>query len=182
MYYNFYACKDYSVNYLEYWSWNLPLFEDLEINPRIDGLEVYGLNVFKIQGASPALTLYFRTMTLKRAKQLEDEGNWDCTNKVEKKYIEVFDIAPKLEKEDIKVQIDGVDVEVYHLNRILEYVGLDEAFNKPQYMPAYMIQVALGEDYNSKRYEYKKINVEVVDSETNEKGEASVFWKEEISI
>lgn len=109
MYYNFYACKDYSVNYLEYWAWNLPLFEDLEINPRID----------------------------------------------------------------------GVDVEVYHVNRILEYVGLDEAFNKPQYMPAYMIQVALGEDYKSKRYEYKKINVEVVDRETNEKGEASAFWKEE---
>lgn len=119
MYYNFYACKDYSVNYLEYWAWNLPLFEDLEINPRIDTLDLYGLNAFKIQGTSPALTLYFRPMTLKRSRQLEEEGSWECANKVEKKYVEIFDIAPKLEKENIKVQIDGTDAEAYHVNGIL---------------------------------------------------------------
>lgn len=34
LYYALYACKDYGVQYLEYWAWNIPAYQDIEINPK----------------------------------------------------------------------------------------------------------------------------------------------------
>jgi len=39
-----YACKDYPKGNFEYWTWNVIAFQDLEINLRINGLEVYTIN------------------------------------------------------------------------------------------------------------------------------------------
>jgi len=64
------ACKDYAVENLEYWAWNIMAYQDLEINPCIDGLEVYAVNAWIPQGGMPSVQIYFRPMSLKRLKQL----------------------------------------------------------------------------------------------------------------
>jgi len=57
---------NYKKENLEYWAWNIPAYSDLEINTRIDGLEVYAMNAWVPQGAVPSFQIYFRPMSLKR--------------------------------------------------------------------------------------------------------------------
>ncbi|MEW8957132.1 hypothetical protein [Clostridium sp.] len=155
-----FACKDYGVNYLEYWSWNIPIFDDMEINPRINGLEVYSIKAFRVQWGFPQLMIYFRPMSLSRSRSRSEE--------------EKNDIAPKLTKEDIEVHINGERSEVYVVNRILEYVG------ENSYMTGYLIHVSLNKEVN--KFTYNKIDVAIVDRETDERGEGSVFWKEDEGV
>ena len=61
-----FVCKNYKKENLEYWAWNIPAYSDLEINTRIDGLEVYAMNAWVPQGAVPSFQIYFRPMSLKR--------------------------------------------------------------------------------------------------------------------
>lgn len=93
------AVKDYGINKLEYWGWNLPAFEHTEINIRIDGLEVYEINAFMIQRTQPyiSMMIYFRPMSLKRALKNREKLN-DNNN-------ETIDISPILSEDDIKVKI-----------------------------------------------------------------------------
>lgn len=178
LYYAFYACKDYKINYLEYWAWNVPIHDDMELNARINGLEVYALNAFRVQGAYPAISLYFRPMSLIKGKNLDKSGYWDAETKNQKKYTEIFDICPQLSKDDIDVQVDGEKAEVLNVNKVLEYSGKAEN-GKNQYRYAYLLQVSLPQDYKNKRCQYKKIHITLTDRDTGEKGEGSVFWKEE---
>ena len=67
------AVRDYGEKYLEYWCSNLKLIHDTQLNICIDTLEVYGLNYFKVAGAYPSITVYFRPMSLpKFLAQAED--------------------------------------------------------------------------------------------------------------
>ncbi len=157
--------KDYSVKFLEYWAWNLPLLEDKEINASIDGLEVYAINVFRIQGSYPALTVYFRPMSLHRFRSKEKNEESQQNN--------INDICPKLEKSDINVFIDNEMVEVYEINKVKEYTGLEEGCS--QFMYSYLIQIQLPQSLN--KTEYYKIDIKIKDRETGEYGEGTVFWK-----
>lgn len=157
--------KDYSVNFLEYWTWNLPLLEDVEINACIDGLEIYAINVFRIQGAFPALTIYFRPMSLHRVKSKQED------EKLQQRSID--DISPKLVKGDIDVFVDNENVEVYKINKVEEYSGLNEGC--PQYLYSYLIQIQLPKNFN--KTGYYKIDLKIKDRETGEYGEGTVFWK-----
>lgn len=165
LYYAFYACKDYKVNYLEYWAWNLPAYQDLEINPRIDGLEIYSLIAFKILRAAPQLMLYFRPMSLKRAvPYLENQKT-----EIAKKRI---DIAPNLTTDDIRVFINGQESDIYQINKVQEYGdGL--------HMYAYLVHVSLDEKVNI--YEYNRIDLTLKDSETGELGEGTTYWKQAVT-
>lgn len=58
------AFKDYKEKYLEFWCHNINLNKDIVINGSIDKLEIYGLHCFRILGAYPSLTVYFRPMSL----------------------------------------------------------------------------------------------------------------------
>lgn len=176
-YYTFFACKDYNINHLEYWAWNVPIFDNMELNARIDGIEIYALNAFRIQGAHPAISLYFRPMSLKKGKKLQELGYWDSDTKTDKKAVDIFDIAPELSNSDIEVYVDDKKVEVLGVNKTLEYVGKN-IDNKDEHMYGYLIQVSLPADYRATKYDYKKIHVVLNDKETGEKGEGSVFWKE----
>jgi len=44
------AVKHYMIKFLEYWAWNIPANQDLEINPSIDRMEVYAINAWTPQG------------------------------------------------------------------------------------------------------------------------------------
>jgi hypothetical protein len=76
-YYCLYAIKlsEYRVSKLEYWAWNVPVYEDIVINPQYDNMEIYGINVFEPQ-VTPQETymIYFRPMCLsKNVKIVSDK-------------------------------------------------------------------------------------------------------------
>jgi hypothetical protein len=91
--------KDYKTRYLEYWAWNVPAYQDLQFNPRIEGIEVYAMNAFKPQGAYPSLIIYFRPMSLRRSRREEGTAAPDGSK--------VINISPELTKDDIEVRIKG---------------------------------------------------------------------------
>lgn len=117
-YYPFmYAVKEYGENFLEYWRHDISLTDDIVINARIDKLELYGLHCFKIRGAYPALTIYFRPMSLTKYKVGEE------------------DIAPDLSPAMIQVSVNGRRVAVFLLNKVEEFAG-------DRNMTAYLMQVS----------------------------------------
>lgn len=167
LYYSFYACKDYKINYLEYWAWNLPLYDDYELNARIDGLEVYSLTAFRIKRGDPQLMLYFRPMSLIRSKSTADitvmqEGQ------------EIINVCPALAAGDIKVTINHEISEIYEVNKVLEHAGENQGIY------AYLIHVSTNQVLNI--YEYNRIDIEIFDKETTEYGEGTLFWKEEQTL
>lgn len=167
LYYSFYACKDYNINYLEYWAWNLPLFNEIELNAKIDGLEVYTLTAFRIKQGFPQLMLYFRPMSLKRAKILNQTADL-------LKDSEIIDISPDLSKDDIKVTINNETSEIYEINKVLEYGGNN------QRIYSYLIHVSTNKVLNA--YDYNRIDIKLFDKETMEQGEGTLFWKEDRAI
>lgn len=171
VYYTFYACKDYKINYLEYWAWDVPIFDNMEINAQIDGLEIYSLTAFRVKWNFLQLMLYFRPMSLKRAKELEKSGAINFKEKSVEDSLEVIDICPELTKNDVEVHINNEKVEVFEVNKVKEYGG------KNQYMYSYLVHVGLKKETN--KYEYNKVHITLTDRKTGEKGEGSVFWKDE---
>lgn len=115
------AVKDYGEKYLEYWCENIDLSEDRSIDARFDTLEVYGLNAFRVNGAFPALMVYFRPMSLKKALAGEK------------------DICPDITS--IRAFVNGGEVSVLETNKVREFAG-------DRSMGAYLIQAALPEGVN----------------------------------
>lgn len=165
-----YACKDYGTKNLEYWTWDVLAYQDLEVNPRIDGLEVYAIKAWIPQGAMPSMQIYFRPMSLRRAKDLSQRlGVGFPASKDELKSLKVIDIAPKLTKDDVDVTIDKQLVKVLELSVVREAVGEDQSIY------GYVIQTSLPEQQTS--VDYNRICVVLRDPETGEKGEGLLFWK-----
>lgn len=167
VYYTFYACRDYNVRFLEYWAWNVPLFDDFELNARIDGLEIYSLTAFRVKRGFPQLMLYFRPMSLKRSKAIDQSLG------MQEGY-SIIDISPDLSKEDIKVTINNEASEIYEVNKVAEYAGENQGIY------AYLVHVSTNKALNI--YEYNQINIKLFDKETKEKGEGVLFWKEERTL
>lgn len=166
MYYAFYACKDYGVHYLEYWAWNIPAYQDIEMNSKIDGLEVYSLRAFKVFRNFPQLMLYFRPMSLKRSQPLRENIQMLDSS-------EIIDIAPNLTKDDLKVFINGKKSEIYQINKVQEYADQNNIY-------AYLIHVSL--DSTTNLFEYNRIDITIKDDETGEFGMGTTYWKEEATI
>jgi hypothetical protein len=173
------ACKDYKTKYLEYWAWNIPANQDLQFNPRIDGIEVYAMNAFMPQGAYPSLMIYFRPMSLKRFHNTE---NTDTPKKTG-----VIGISPTLSLNDIELKIDGKPVKILELNRVEEYAGgltsiiayLIQSTLPKKSIIAYLIQAVLPIKIpeNKKDSEYFRIDITLRDTQTRERGEGCLFWK-----
>lgn len=175
------AYKDYKTKYLEYWAWNFPAYQDLQINPRIGGIEVYAMNAFMPQGAYPSLVIYFRPMSLKRSHNMEGMKALKKTS--------VIDISPDLSKDDIELRINGKPVKILELNRVNEYAGginsivayLIQSTLPKRSIIAYLIQAALPikipED--KKDSEYFRVDITLRDTQTGERGEGCLFWKKQ---
>lgn len=149
--FSIFIVKDYAVNYLEYLGTNISIIKDIELNAKIGGLEIYGLNCFRIKGAYPSLSIYFRPMSLLRYKNLDENTRSD------------------LEKDNIKITINDENVKILYVNKVKEYLPEDN-------LDGYLVQVSLPN--NTKYEDYNKIEVEVYDKETKEKGMALTFWKD----
>jgi hypothetical protein len=166
-----YACKDYSVNNLEFWSWNLIVDKDLVINPRIDGLEVYALNAFMVPVWPPTMQLYFRPMSLKRVKK--DGGVKKLKEDEKMKDGAFFDIAPRLTPPDIDAEVNGERVQILELNRGKEYNSKPQDA-KAQEIWSYLMQTSLPKDQDGKIWH---ICVTLKDTDTKEQGEGCLSWE-----
>jgi len=167
-YYCLYAIKesDYGKTKLEYWAWNLPIYDDLEINPQYDRMEVYGINASEPQtGPFDTYQIYFRPMSLTKALALP------------KGKLDIIDIAPKtISKEELSVQLNGYQAEVVSINKIDEYA-------RGTIMYGYLIQIkkpeeAYPQDQSSQAAKgYDKISITLHSKETNEMGKGEYFVK-----
>jgi len=157
------AVKDYAVSQLEYWGWNAPAFDDIEINMRVDAIEVYAVNAFMIQRSRPfnSMMIYFRPMSLSRYKKLTD---------IDLNSSGVINISPDLNENNISVAIDGQTVNILTVNKVIEQ-GID----KPIKLYGYLVQTTLPETESDGGY--AKIHISLNDDVTGEKGEGSLFWK-----
>lgn len=99
------AVKEYKENYLEFWCQNINLNKDIVINASIDKLEVYGLHCFRVLGAYPSLTVYFRPMSLEKFNKGE------------------ADISPNITEKSIKAKINNEDIEVLKVIQISDLDG-----------------------------------------------------------
>lgn len=160
-YFALFACKDYAIKNLEYWAWNFAVYKDEELNIKIDGLEVYAINAFIIQRKTFSMMIYFRPMSLKRWKEYKNtnvEG--------------VIDISPKLKIEDIEVKINDEIADIIGINQIYE-----KDIKSGESIISYLIQVI--PSLRELKKDYNKIHITIIDQDTNEKGEGSLYWKNE---
>jgi len=173
------AYKDYKTKYLEYWAWNVPAYQDLQIDPRIGELEVYAMNAFRPQGAYPSLFIYFRPMSLKRWREFK--------NRKAIRKIDVIDISPDLSENCIEVKINRKTVEILELNRVKEYAGginsiiayLVQLTIPKKSLIGYLIKAAfhMRGPESRKNLGYTRVDVTIKDTQTGEKGEGCLFWE-----
>lgn len=138
--------RDYGTNNLEFWAYNIQAYESMTLNIHYDKLEIYGVNVFKIQGAYPGYSIYFRPMSLTRFK-----------NKMN-------DISPSIENLDLTVELNEKKVKINSVQKVLEY-------NNNQKIFGFLIQTEL--DQAKKEIDIVKIIGK--DKENGDMGEAIYF-------
>lgn len=138
---------------LEYWAWNFFADRDTTIDIRYHRMEVYGLNIFQIQGAMPGYTIYFRPMSLTRSLEWMKKDTQDG----------FAALGPDIEKAAIEVYINGESVEIKMAQQVKEYFGDDSWSN------AYLLFVELPK--NKRPIEWFHIVVE--DLENGDKGEGT---------
>ncbi|MGO1470729.1 MAG: carboxypeptidase-like regulatory domain-containing protein [Tissierella sp.] len=142
------AFKDYKEKYLEFWCHNINLNKDIVINGSIDKLEIYGLHCFRILGAYPSLTVYFRPMSLEKYNNGE------------------ADISPNITNDSIKAFINNEDIKILKVNKIKEYCG-------DTCLTAYLMQVSLPEGLLHKSENL--LDIEILDLD-GFFGQASIFF------
>ncbi|MGM0504797.1 MAG: hypothetical protein ACQESQ_09270, partial [Bacteroidota bacterium] len=144
--------QDYGKTKLEFWAWNLMVDDTMNLDIKYDKLEVYGVNVFRVQGAYPGYTIYFRPMALSRYF----EENTDQNNP---------DLAPEKENLDIQVYINDEPVQINLIQQVKEFAGKDT-------LNAYLVHTELG---NNKDGEKTKIRLVLKDKKYGDMGEAYYF-------
>ena len=138
---------------LEFWAWNVVANENLVLDIQYHRLEVYGVNIFRVQGARPGYTIYCRPMSLTRALSYE---------KNEKNMV----LCPEPDQLEVKVEINGIEVAVNLKQRVEEYVSDGSLY-------AYLLHIDLPKTQNNKAYDVFRI--EMKDLENGDRGEAITF-------
>ncbi|TAJ13833.1 carboxypeptidase regulatory-like domain-containing protein [Marinilabiliaceae bacterium JC017] len=169
-----YAVKpsDYFKTKLEYWTWNVPAFRDLEINPQYERMEVYSVNAFEPQ-VRPYETymVYFRPMSLAKVLKLSDLKN---RSEFEKKSVankDTIDMAPsRLSKQELEISVNHVPAEVLNVTKTVEY-------GKGAYYYGYLVQIKKPHVEKKPVSDYDQITVVIHSEETNEHGKGDCFVK-----
>lgn len=139
---------------LEFWAWNVIAEKDLILNIKYHRLEIYGVNVFRIQGATPGFSIYCRPMSLSRVFSEPD------------KQLNFIDLCPPPEELDVKVKINGSLVNVNLKQKVQEYVVDGVCFG-------YLLHVDLPIEQTSEKYDI--FHIEMTDLRNGDKGEAVSF-------
>lgn len=143
------AVKDYAAKNLEYWCSDISLQGELELCCQIDTLEIYGLHVFAVKGAFPALTVYFRPMSLAKYQAKEK------------------DIAPDLTEDSPTCLVNGEPCPLLLMNQVQEY-------SPDITLRAYLIQIARPQTLAQRN----KLDLILKDADGNT-GMASLFFDRE---
>lgn len=182
-YYCLYAIKlsEYRVTRLEYWAWNVPVYDDLVINPQYDRMEIYGINVFEPQ-VTPHETymLYFRPMSLSKtlkiaAKQEVDSKAFQKAERTEDlldKPNKLIDVSPDtITPDELTIEINGVKAKIAGINKTTEYA-------RGILMYGYHVQVLKPTNNKEQReLKYDKISITLRSSGTGEIGKGEAFVK-----
>jgi hypothetical protein len=156
------AQKDLGTKAVEYWSWDIPAYEDIEINPRIGQIEAFSMAVWGIhRGPRTPLMLYLRPMTLTRGKAWLASPDWQER--------EMIDIAPPLSQDNIAVTINGAPVPIHGLVKFPEY-----DVNGHQRIWGWVLQVELPPEAEKG---ITFIEASLRDPDTGDEGAGSVFWQ-----
>lgn len=142
---------------LEFWSWGFIADRDTTLHIRYHKMEAYGVNVFRVQGATPSYQIYVRPMSLTRYMA------WMADQ------TKPSHLAPAVERVKIEVDIDGEPVELLHKQPISEYAS------PTQMMDAYLLTVAMPKKVSSRPYSVFRVVLE--DMENGDKGEALYYLK-----
>lgn len=139
---------------LEFWAWNIIAQEDIVLDIKYHRLEVYGVNIFRVQGAHPGYTIYCRPMSLSRGFA---EPN---------KNLDFIDLCPNPDELDITVKINGEIVKINMMQKVKEYVSSGIC-------NGYLLHVPLPKEKTDKEYDI--FHIEMTDLKTGDKGEAVSF-------
>lgn len=140
---------------LEFWAWNYIAERDTTLDIRYHRMEAYGINIFQIQGATPAYQIYVRPMSLTRTAEWIARQSNDVS------------LAPPPELLDVKVWIDGVEADVLMKQQVKEY------FSAEQTGTAYLITVS----YRPPRTPYTTFRIQLTDMENGDQGEGICHYE-----
>jgi len=140
---------------LEFWGWNFVADRDTTFNMQYHRLEVYGINPFRIQGATPGYTIYCRPMSLTR------------TIAYMKNKTSHIALAPDPDKLEVKITINGEEVPLRKKQKIEEY------FSEEEFGDAYLLFVDLLKLKND--WPYYIFRIQMTDLENGDKGEGVYF-------
>jgi hypothetical protein len=144
----------------------------LEINPKYERMEIYGMNAFEPQ-VSPHETymVNFRPMSLTKSLEFQGKSN---KKEIEQKAIagkNTIDIAPNIiSKDELSVFVNDFKSEVVGINKITEYA-------RGAYMYGYLIQIRKPVDIEKVDLDYDKISIVLHSKETDEYGLGECFVK-----
>jgi len=182
IYYCLYAIKlsEYRVNRLEYWTWNVPVFKDLTINPQYDRMEIYGINAFEPQ-VTPHETymIYFRPMSLLKTLQIASMQKVDSKDfqkaKQTEKLIEgsdkLINMSPEnISSEELTIEVNGMKTKILGINKVTEYA-------RGILMYGYIVQILKPEGGDGQYSEYDLISITLYSEETGEMGKGEAFVK-----
>lgn len=162
-----YGGKNFGINTLEHWTWNLPAYKDTEINIKANEIEVYGVNSFVLQKEKPMLMAYFRPRSL--SKTIKHKEILKDTKNIQSK--DIIDLCPSLKDDEICLSLNNRNLNVLEVNKIKERDS-----HTGKYMEAYLVQAELPE--NLMKDNFNKVRVTLKDIETNEMGEGSFYLEQ----
>ena len=142
---------------LEFWAWNFIADRDMDFDIQYHRIEVYGINIFRIQGATPGYTIYCRPMSLTRTIE------W-ITAPSPSPYARM---SPAPGNAEVKVTINGEEVQVRLVQEVEEYFGEGQKGN------AFLISVGLPSAPSPAPYDIFRITIS--DLENGDKGEGVFF-------
>lgn len=140
---------------LEFWAWNFIADKDTIFNMKYHRMEVYGINVFHVQGGGQGYTIFCRPMSLTKAFTYQ------------KNKTPHMNLSPPPNKIDIKITINDEEVPLQYKQEIIEY------FDRQETSGAYLISVGLPTKKNPLLYDIFRI--QITDLENGDKGEGVYF-------
>jgi hypothetical protein len=156
------AVRNYQVENLEYWAWDVPAQGELTIDCRVDGLELYGIHAWRPSGAASSYLVYVRPMSLQRCGKPIQEHGPDALDS-----LPVVAISPELTVQDIVAEVDGQPVPVLAVSRVSESAG------PGRNMYGWLIQVGMPQESGAAGR--TRLALELTDRETGERGAGCVF-------
>ena len=186
--------ETYAEETVETWALNFNAYKDMEINFKVGGLELYNLHAWPNNGGAPTLFVSFRAMSIHRLNlmDLDQDGKFSEQEvKAAKMMLSLPEfnenpfvgLTPGLDKDKVKVFLDGKEASVVSLQTYPEYAG---GKGEPQFTTAYLVQVLRGANkLQPGRHSIRVVIQDELDyrgEKIVEMGEGWYYWLQESSV